>query len=143
MRHIVLMISQEGLPISWPALPGLSKSVMLLFVMKLYEYAWKPAGEAYVQVAAVHHAANENGQLLNAQMNHGVRLDDLKQKKGLACLVQVVQFCAHTPGSHAQLLRREQVVVVHALLSIVGVKACKSKASSKRPKALGTSWGCD
>ena len=37
--------------------------------MNVCECAWKLAGDASVEVAAVHHAAGGNGQIMNAQMD--------------------------------------------------------------------------
>lgn len=55
--------------------------------MELCEYARKLAGEAYVQVVAVHHAAGGNGQPMNAQLDgkDGVWLDkQLEAEEGFS-----------------------------------------------------------
>ena len=77
------MINQEGLFMSWSALPYMSESAMLLLMMHVCEYAWKLAGDASVQEAALHHAADGNGQIMNAQMDgkweYGL-MSNLRQK---------------------------------------------------------------
>ena len=50
-------------------------------------------------------------------------------------LVQIVQLIAHLNSSHAQLIRRQDVVVVHHLLATIGVAGLQHKAPCKAAKA--------